>query len=243
MSALVKTTRIARVNVRGVKLAVIDQALTTLVIVKRRLGITVNDYDTQLEDYINRASILIRDYFGFSLKRQEYTEPYKPTNSQWLTLNQYPVQSITYIKFQDTDLTAGTDYQTATKDLIRGYVYKDNFWSGNTYVAGVSYVPLATKREYEVKYIAGWYLPGDIGYVIGADNSLPLTISDVCELIVSNTFRMDNEGRQGLKSTSQGGISYTYITGSDQTNVFSTGMDDILAGKLNLILARRILIA
>lgn len=224
-------------------MAVISEALTTLTTVKRRLGITVNDYDTQLEDYINRASILIKDYYGFSLKRTEYTEPYKPTNSQWLTLINYPVQSIAYITYQGTALTVNVDYVAAAQDLKYGTIYKENFWTGASYVAGVSYMPLASTRSYEVKYTAGFYLPADAGYVVGAEASLPLTISDVCETIVSNTFKTDNEQRQGVKSTSQGGVSYTYITGSDQTHAYSSGMDDILAGKLNLAMAKRMIAA
>lgn len=220
-------------------MAVIAEALTTLATVKSRLNITVNDYDALLESYINRASILIKDYFGISLRRTERTEPKKPTNTQWLTMDYWPIQAIAYIKFQGTTLTPDTDYSTAPQDWTYGKIYRELCWTGNYYTTGIAYTLIASKREYEIKYTAGFYLPGDVGYTLGAENSLPLTVSDVCELIVSNTFRVDNEARQGIKGTSQGGISYTYITGSDQTHAFSAGIDDILAGKLNLALAKR----
>lgn len=224
-------------------MALIAEALTTLATVKSRLRITVNDFDSLLEDYINKASILIKDYYGFSLRRQEYTEKYKPTNSQWLILNYYPVQSITYIKYQGTALIADADYDNNPQDLKYGKVYKEKFWLGSQYVGGVSYIPIASVRDYEAKYIAGYYLPADVGYIAGAENSLPLSIQNVCDLIVSNTFRTEIGKRQGLASESQGGVSYSYINGSTATHAFSTGMDEILAGQLNNILAKRFLCA
>jgi hypothetical protein len=224
-------------------MAVISEALTALPMVKARLSITANTYDALLESYINRASALIKDYWGFSLKRQERIEQYKPTNSQWLILNYYPIQTISYIKYQGTALVADTDYSTASQDWQCGRVYKDTFWTGTQYTMGVSYVPVASIRGYEVKYIAGYYLPMDVGYVEGEESSLPLGICNVCELIVSNTFRIENERRQGLAGTSQGGISYTYLDGSRGTHAFSTGLDEVIAGQLNNILAKRMLCA
>lgn len=196
-------------------------ALTTLNTVKTLACISLNDttHDVLFEMLINQASARIQNVickrdFG----RAEVTELLPGTNMQYLPLKLYPIQSITYVKENDLPLTVDVDFYMSAEDAEAGMLYKPDGWKSENLSRGLTEDAGASERTIEAKYIGGYYLPNAVGFTEGADNSLPSDISFVCASIVADQYMKKIQGGQGLKSLSEGGLSYSWFDGSQAKN-------------------------
>lgn len=211
-------------------------ALCTLADVKTMLGIATLDttQDSKLELCINQVSAQISGYCGRGFGRQTYTETLSPTGRQLLSLQAYPVQSVTSITQAGTVLIEGTDYQVYPQYLAAGQVYREWGWQGQGIYRQVLASDLISARlDIEVVYVAGYYLPADALYVAGASNSLPLELSMVCsQMSAAQALTIDRGGMDGLTGLSQGGLAYTWGQAGKAGNN-SQGILDRFAGVLN----------
>lgn len=213
----------------------ISQALTTLANVKAIAGIASTDTtsDALLELLINRASISIAGYCDRKFERASYTEYVPATSRQALLLRQWPIAAVSSITDEDTLLVLNTDYRLDAQDKAQGIVYREQGWSGSYLVRGLTSDPAASKRIISVTYTAGYYLPQDANYDLGAETSLPIDISMVCEQMVTESYYLTKQGGFGLKSLSEGGLSYSWGVDSTQYGNLTDGMADRYASILN----------
>lgn len=146
-------------------------AIITLAQAKRHLGLVdgdlSQDQQTTIEEFINAASEIIEDKLGRKIKQQTVTDEVYTVNTvlkvdelgrgyyvipTYLQLNNFPVISITSIKFDDVTqtITEGTTtgfYYTATDLLKEGKIYYSAGWPTAprtikiTYVCGYATVP------------------------------------------------------------------------------------------------------
>lgn len=213
----------------------IGQALTTLANVKAIAGIASTDTtsDALLELLINRTSVSIAGYCDRQFGRASYTEYIPATDRQALLLRQWPIVAISSITDEDTPLILNTDYRLDAQDKAQGIVYREQGWSGSYFVRGLTNDPAASKRIISVAYTAGYYLPQDASYDLGAAASLPIDISMACEQMITEIFYLTKQGGFGLKSLSEGELSYTWGVDSSQYGNLTDGMADRYASVLN----------
>jgi hypothetical protein len=219
-------------------MAVIN-ALTTLANAKIVAGIpsAVTTYDATLEYLINKVSGKIRNYLGRTLARNTVTEKLPATNRQYLILKEWPIISVTSLTSSDVALVLNTDYRLDAQDIASGMVYRELGWEPRLLVSGLTLDPVAAARTLDIIYVAGYYLPADVTvapadphYVAGDASSLPLEISGVAdEMVVSAWFKIKRQA-EGLKSYSEGGISFTW---QDTINSVNMGISDEHAVVLN----------
>jgi len=214
-------------------MAIVD-GLTTLAAVKLEAGIAVSDtsQDTTLEALITSASAAIRLHLKRDVKRTTYTgETYAVNNHQNLYLNEYPIQEVTTISVSGVLQTLGTDYFMSAQDAKSGRLYRPGAWVGSYYSRGTFPDIYAGARDISVTYKAGWYLPSDPLYVAGALDSLPLALQYACNRAVLTRYRMAIQSADGLKSLSEGGLSYTWLDPL-YFKPGNGGFDDITASML-----------
>jgi len=120
---------------------------------------------TSVEMLINVASEKIENYCNREFKRETRTERYESGGGNWLGLRAWPVHEVEYIKLYDEEVE---DFDV---NKTNGLVYRSSGW----------------KRPYEdekynieVKYEAGYYLPGH------ADRDLPQQVEFACILLTKN---------------------------------------------------------
>jgi hypothetical protein len=75
-------------------MAVGTYALTTLVGLKAHLGITINTYDTILEQYIDHATAKIERWIGRQIKVRNYFEWYGGNDVRSVRVKQYPINNV-----------------------------------------------------------------------------------------------------------------------------------------------------
>lgn len=198
-------------------MALIGSALTTLVLAKDAAGIPSGNTadDTFLERRINALSISVASYcdriFGGASDIPSYTEILAPPNRQLLQVRQWPIVAVTSIDDNGFALTLNTDYRCDAQDKARGHIYRENGWIGNTLVTGLTMDPVANERSLTVVYTAGYYLPGDAThYIEGNPASLPLDLVLAVSDMVAEAYYMVKRQAHGLKSYSEGGISFSF---------------------------------
>ena len=131
----------------------------------------VQDVDSgRLERLIKAVSEDIQAYCGRKFEQQEHTDVFKSVNQNRLILSEYPVKSIEYVKIDDEEIE---DYEA---DKESGILKRDKGWNG----------------EVEVKYTAGYKLPGE------TDRDLPYNLEDACIAWVA--FRVNTSNALGLHS-------------------------------------------
>ena len=189
-------------------------ALCSLSDVKVMLNISASD--TSLDDKLNllikQVSAQIESYLGYKLARKEYTEELHAVNCrQLLSLNHFPIQSVTSVTHNGEDIT---DYLVIDEYSKWGRLYREFGWGGKLITQGFEHDVVSGAYDYLVSYTAGYYLPGDTEYVEGADDSLPYDISVACANMVILKYNYDAQGATGLKAHSEGNISDTYGDGS-----------------------------
>ena len=189
-------------------------ALCSLSDVKVMLNISASD--TSLDDKLNllikQVSAQIESYLGYKLARKEYTEELHAVNCrQLLSLNHFPIQSVTSVTHNGEEVT---DYLVIDEYSKWGRLYRKFGWGGQLITQGFEHDVVSGAYDYLVSYTAGYYLPGDTEYVEGADDSLPYDISVACANMVILKYNYDAQGATGLKAHSEGNISDTYGDGS-----------------------------
>ncbi len=189
-------------------------ALCSLSDVKVMLNISSSD--TSLDDKLNllikQVSAQIESYLGYKLTRKEYTEELHAVNCrQLLSLNHFPIQSVTSVTHNGEEIT---DYLVIDEYSKWGRLYRKFGWCGSLITQGFEHDVVSGVYDYKVTYTAGYYLPGDTEYVEGADDSLPYDISVACANMVVLKYNYDAQGATGLKAHSEGNISDTYGDGA-----------------------------
>jgi hypothetical protein len=201
--------------------------LCTLAQVKTLLNIPAEDttQDDKLTLLIKSASAKIEGYLGYSLQRASYTEEvHSVNNRQLIHLNHFPIQSVASVTVREVPIE---DYKLFPEYTRWGNLYRGDGWSGTYYTRGFTHDIVSGAWEVNVSYVAGYYLPNDIGYVEGSESSLPYDILTVCLEMVELKYNFEKMGATGLKSHSEGHISETY--GDDSYSVgLSAGAKDIL---------------
>jgi hypothetical protein len=210
-------------------------ALTTIADVKTLAGISDTSQDARLELLINATSMFINNYCQRTFKRTTYTnEEYSPSNRQLLILRNYPIVSVTTLTVDDTLQVQGTDYIVTPEYSKSGMLYRAYGWTGRTIDREyLTLDPVAMKRTVKVTYIAGYYLPADVGYVQGADTALPADLSYACNLMVLSAYIQARKNNfDGLTSMSENGLSYAWGNLENAKNNQS-GLSSNVAGILN----------
>lgn len=208
-------------------MALIASALTTLADVKALLGITSATDDTRLEMLINDISVMVARLCDRTFVRTTYTsENYTGTNRQLLILREWPLVSVSSV-YVNGSLIPNTLYEVKMQDQRIGAIYKSDGWNCNiNYVTGLTLDTWAVGRDYTVTYIAGYYMPGDIGtppadhYIAGDPGSLPLDLQMLCCNLVAEQYKKYRYDTFGLKQISEGGLTYVW-GGANGSNIYT----------------------
>jgi len=214
-------------------MAIID-GLTTLAQVKLEAGIAALDTtnDSLIEQLISSCSSAVRVFLDRTLTKTTYTgEPYAVNNHQFLYLRNYPIQSVSAVTIAGAIKVLNVDYFMDAEDLKAGRIYAPLGWTGRLMARGTFPDGFAGMRDILISYIAGWILPDDVGYIAGASASLPLAISYAVTRAVITRFRTAQNQADGLKSLSEGGLSYTWF-GPENYGKGAGGFDSITASML-----------
>ena len=211
--------------------------LCTLADIKTWLDITSTTKDAKLQLFIDRVSSQMIAYLGFPVKFATYTsEVHTVNNNQYLFLNALPIQSVTACTIDGVTVAAGTaddNYQYTPGDALTGRLYRGVGWVGRYFTRNMTYDPVAGARIILISYTAGWYLPDDTLYDKGAFNSLPECISSACMQEVATKYRINMRGAEGLKSYSEGGVSWSWDNKNITGSIGNSGLSDDTVAVLN----------
>ena len=191
----------------------------TLSDVKTLLGIPADDttQDDKLNLMIKNTSAKIESFIGYSLARNTYTDEIQAVNNrQLLQLNHFPLQSVSSCEINGN---AVTDYKLFPEYQFWGRLYRGLGWCGEYYTRGFTRDVVSGAWVVKVTYIAGYYLPGDTGYVEGNADSLPSDIYSACLEEVCYRYNAEQNGAIGIKSHSEGHISDTYTDDASTTSL------------------------
>lgn len=208
--------------------------LTDLDTVKTLLCISLNDSssDALLNIYIKKTSEFISRYCGRKFGRATLTENIKGNALQFLPLERYPIREIEELTENGNELVIDQDYFMSNQDAEAGMLFKPNGWAPSVTTRGLVLDPGPGVRNIDVTYTGGYYLPDDSEYIEGDDDSLPSDISYVCAAMVVDAYNKKMNGGNGLKSLTEGGLSYSWFNGNEAKNN-SAGIIDEYAGVLN----------
>ncbi len=212
-------------------------ALTTVPKVKLHLGITSNDLDGQLAQFVEQADALIKNELSIDVEQSTYTEFYPGNGSPQLLLNHTPVQSITSA-YEDPDayygeapgafasntlLTAGVDYclvrdnGSATEKSSSGILLRiGTAWPNiSAKLAGMlTSSPMPGLGNVKVTYVAGYA-------------SVPYDLILACNLLVASIKRNAPHGGP-ISSESLDYYSYQ-LAGSQDSDADLASVKRILA--------------
>ena len=188
-------------------------ALTTLERMKLMLGLS-DVADERIDDIItlliNKASAWIERQTGRHLGRQSYRQWYKADGQQELVTDEYPIVSVEYIKeagrLVDPDL-----YDFGQTGNI-GVIYRDDGWLRASYRAGLAFDSVATKRNIEVSYTAGYVLPKDA--TEDDPQTLPADLEGLIWEIVGQAYTNLQNGSLGLSSFTISDVVWVFDKGS-----------------------------
>jgi hypothetical protein len=180
--------------------------------VKTLLQINQSDSSTDaiLSLLISAVSTQIESYCARSFGVADYIENIPPSNSQQLQLQNWPINTVAYVKDQGSILTPGADYSVYPQFSKCGQIYRPQGWYGLMAVRGLTYDPYASLITLEVSYNAGYLLPGatPITGVLPLPNDLQLC----CQIMVAKVYELSNNGNLGenLASVKEGGLAYAW---------------------------------
>jgi hypothetical protein len=169
-------------------MALADNALTTLSVVKNELGITNSNSDSYLERQINTYSDIFRTATGRPWHRDDaYTEKVTSTGDTRLHLERRPVRSVSEVKVKG-DTVDADGYEI--EDDEKGYLRRiDERWehtaAGRRRVEGY-----ATHHELrvEVTYDGGYVTPKQVDDGAFSDRDLPHDIEQAVIDSVINAY-------------------------------------------------------
>lgn len=185
-------------------------ALTTLDAIKTYIGIDPEDIDERrdnaLTQLINAASAWLETQLGRKLGRQNYTQKYIASGTQRLALEQYPIRAIEQIKnTMDGSLFDGYDFD---EEGEIGVVYREDGWTYQGHIGGLSRDFIAPRRYLEVKYTAGYILPQDATEDEPSD--LPADLEAVIWNMVAQQWAIIENDAAGLSAFSISDVSWTF---------------------------------
>lgn len=170
--------------------------LTTLANVKESLGYDSpanTNYDDLLTNLIARASVLIESRLGRSVVQASYTEYADADGSEYLDLRQGPVISVSGLAYA-THATAGIT--TTSVDAGTYIVYGDeDDWRLPGYLRSNGGCFNKGRKNYEVKYSAGWA-------------TVPYDIEQLCIDVVTWLFNQRKDAGNDSRSVGDGSKSF-----------------------------------
>ncbi len=176
-----------------------NNALTTLERMKLMLGLSdVNDerIDTILSLLINKASSWIERQTGRHLGKDTYQQWYVADGQQELVTLEYPIIRVEFVK-EDGQLVDPSLYDYGQTGNI-GVIYRDDGWLKASYRRGLAYDSVASKRNIEVRYTAGYVLPKDA--TKKNPQTLPADLEGLVWEMVAQAYTSLQNGSQGLTS-------------------------------------------
>lgn len=184
-------------------MALNSNALVTLEEVKQWLGnSTINDL--VLEIYINGISDMILKMIGRNILATDYIENIQGTNTEYLLLKNYPVNSVRSVVIDGMMEMDSTDYEVDNN----GIIFKGSGWWASGYSDLMSRRRTLTQRTIRVNYNAGYEeVPSDLKL---------LTLG-----IIKGQINFDTSGANGMKSYS---ISDVKITWADEVKFTESQM-------------------
>lgn len=186
-----------------------DNALTTLKRMKLMLGLAdVNDERTDMiiSMLINKASSWIEHQTGRHLGKKDYVQKYFADGQQELVVEEYPILDVKYVK-EAGNIVAPELYDFKQTGNI-GVIFRDGGWLYAGYRKGLAYDVIATKRNIEVSYTAGYVLPKDA--TEESPQTLPADLEGLVWEIVSQAYTGLQNGSQGLSSFSISDVHWTF---------------------------------
>jgi len=187
--------------------------LTTLANVKTLIQITDSSQDALISLLITSVSAQIESYCGRSFGWADYDEILTSNDRQILQCENWPINSITFVKQRGNTLVQGQDYQVYPRYLNSGQVYRGAGWTGASWVRGLTADPYTGEYIYEVSYMAGYLLPGQTPPVLPlVSPSLPADIQLCAMQMVAKVYALSNSGNLGenLNSIKEGGLAYSW---------------------------------
>ena len=142
-----------------------------------------------------------------------YDEILASNDRQILQCENWPINSITFVKQRGNTLVQGQDYQVYPRYLNSGQVYRGAGWTGASWVRGLTSDPYTGEYIYEVSYMAGYVLPGQTPPVIPlVAPALPADLQLCAMQMVAKVYALSNSGNLGenLNSITEGGLSYSW---------------------------------
>lgn len=194
-----------------------DNALTTLEAVKTFIGIPEDDVnearDNTLIQLINAASAWLETQLGRKLGLHTYIQKCAGPGTQRLVLEHYPIISIEQIKSLTTgEIINGYDFD---QDGEIGVVYREDGWTYQGHIGGLSRDYIAPRRYLEVKYDAGYVLPKD-----GTEenpSTLPADLEAVIWNMVAQQEAIIENDAAGLSAFSISDVSWTFDKNISET--------------------------
>lgn len=139
-------------------------ALTTVAALSLDASISTADKETAIEV----ASDIIRSATGRDFIKQTFTEVYRGNGTQRLTLNNYPILSVTSLSIDDEDITV-SDLRILTDGILE---YEDGWFVDSGY------------HDIEIEYSAGYILsPG-----VGETRSMPYDLEWACRVLAEKLY-------------------------------------------------------
>lgn len=158
--------------------------LLTLQEYKDYSKITTTEYDNQLTGIALDAEARIESYLNRSVLATNYTDYYDGTDSNYLVLDSYPINSVSSISEYSDGVYSEINLSEYNLTILKHKIYLDDY----TFVDGVG--------NYKVVFNAGW-------------NTVPQEIKRVCKKlfnlylnespIKNNTFGMASFERQSQR--------------------------------------------
>ncbi len=184
-------------------------ALTTLERVKLMLGLSdVNDerINMILSLLIDKASAWVERQTGRHLGRDTYQQRYAADGQQELVTLEYPIIKVEFVK-EDGRLVDPGLYDYGQTGNI-GVIYRDDGWLKASYRRGLAYDSVATKRNIEVRYTAGYVLPKDA--TADDPQTLPADLEGLVWEMVAQAYTSLQNGSQGLTSFSISDVTWAF---------------------------------
>ncbi len=184
-------------------------ALTTLERVKLMLGLSdVNDerINMILSLLIDKASAWVERQTGRHLGRDTYQQWYVADGQQELVTLEYPIIKVEFVK-EDGRLVDPGLYDYGQTGNI-GVIYRDDGWLKASYRRGLAYDSVATKRNIEVRYTAGYVLPKDA--TADDPQTLPADLEGLVWEMVAQAYTSLQNGSQGLTSFSISDVTWAF---------------------------------
>lgn len=188
-------------------------ALTTLQRMKLMLGLS-DVADERIDEIItlliNKASAWVERQTGRHLGKQSYRQWYQADGQQELVTEEYPIISVEYIKEAGALVDPGLYDFGQTGNV--GVIYRDDGWLRASYRAGLAFDSVATKRNIEVSYTAGYVLPK--GATEDNPQTLPADLEGLIWEIVGQAYTNLQNGSLGLSSFTISDVTWIFDKGS-----------------------------